>query len=106
VICVVVEMLEGVIQNRLKVFTICLYGMHTTKTGEIGFQYGGLTWSNLAGLGDYEEFIFSFPHSCCAFSSGGFLSVLEVTVLPCEATLSRAVAIIDLILEGVKGWRA
>lgn len=43
VICVVVEMFDGVFQNRLQVWTICRYGMHTTNTGEIGFQYGGLT---------------------------------------------------------------
>lgn len=32
----------------------------------------------------------------------GFLGVLVVTVLPGEATLNRAVALLDLILEGVK----
>lgn len=36
----------------------------------------------------------------------GFLSVLEVAVLPGEATLNRAVALLDLILEGIKCFSA
>lgn len=36
----------------------------------------------------------------------GFLGVLEVTVLPVEATLNRAVALLDLILEGIQCFRA
>lgn len=36
----------------------------------------------------------------------GFLRVLEVTVLPRQASLSRAVALLDLIIEGIKGCRA
>lgn len=35
-----------------------------------------------------------------------FLSVLEVTVLPGEATLNRAVALLDLILEGIQCFSA
>ena len=36
----------------------------------------------------------------------GFLSVLEVTVLPVEATLNRAVALLDLILEVISCFKA
>lgn len=43
VTCVVVEIFDGVFQNRLQVWIICRYGMHTTRTVVLLCHYGALT---------------------------------------------------------------
>ena len=107
VLRVVVEMLHSVFQNRPQLWAIHRDRVHTPQTVVLVCHYGTLTRSNIADLGGYGEFIISsLLQSCCAFTSSGFLSVLEVAVLPGEATLNRAVSLLDLILEGIKCFRA
>lgn len=100
---VVVKILDGISQNRLQVGALGRYGMHTAKALILGCHHGALGWSDQAGLGCHGELhIPSLGHGRCALSCGSLCRVLVVTVLPSFVTLKRTVALLDLVLQGIK----